>query len=259
MSTRRSSRSAYKSLVELEKRAKAAEAAAEGPLWGQEAFVEDDDDDGSFDAEKMSDDGEDIIDSDFDEPEDVPAPDDEVQAEKEVRRSEKQTTKKARTGKYVDPALKANRGQAPSNRPQKKAKKASETENASASNNNIHRSSLRRSTKIASMRAAEEREKRQVTEAERRKKKAAREAEKPEVRVLTQKEMLEEAKITEEKNKESLKELLRLEEEKKRLPPPKKKSKEPVMSVKSSKDGKQTVSFTSKDTDARKAMFPHLY
>lgn len=59
MSTRRSSRSAYKSLVELEKRAKEAEAAAAGPLWGQDAFAEDDDDDdGSFDAERLSDDGE---------------------------------------------------------------------------------------------------------------------------------------------------------------------------------------------------------
>lgn len=171
-----------------------------------------------------------------------------------MRKSEKQAARKARSGKYVDPALKANRGQTPSDRPQKKAKKSSEAENA-----NIHRSSLRRSTKIASMHAAEEREKRQLTEAERRKKKAAREAGKPEVRILTQKELLEEAKATEEKNKESLKELLRLEEEKKRLPPPKKKSKEPIMTLRSSRDGKQTVSFMSKDTDAKKAMFPHLY
>lgn len=58
MSARRSSRSAYKSLVELEKRAKEAEAAASGPLWGEDAFGEEDDDDRSFDAEKLSDDGE---------------------------------------------------------------------------------------------------------------------------------------------------------------------------------------------------------
>lgn len=59
MSTRRSSRSAYKSLVELERRAKEAEASAAGPLWGEEAFADDDDDDdGSFDAERLSDDGE---------------------------------------------------------------------------------------------------------------------------------------------------------------------------------------------------------
>lgn len=182
----------------------------------------------------------------------MPAPEGE-QSEKVARQSERQASRKARTGKYVDPALKANRRQAPSNRPQKKAKASSEVENP-----NIHRSSLRRSTKIASMHAAEEREKRELTDAKRRKKKAAREADKPEVRVLTQKELLEEAKVTEEKNKESLKELLRLEEEKKRLPPPKNKSKEATMTMRS-RDGKETVSFSSKDTDAKKAMFPQMY
>lgn len=120
------------------------------------------------------------------------------------------------------------------------------------------RPSLRRSTKVASERAAKEREKRQQEDEERRRKRTLREAEKPEVRKLTQEELLEEAKETEVANRESLKELLRLEEEKKRLPPPKKMENGPVMSLRS-RDGKQTVSFTLKETDARKAMFPQMY
>lgn len=51
MSTRRSRRSNYKSLIELEKRAKEAT-----PLFGEEAL--DDSDDQSFDADRHSDDGE---------------------------------------------------------------------------------------------------------------------------------------------------------------------------------------------------------
>lgn len=58
MPQRRSSRGAYKSLVELERRAKEAEAAAEGPLWGDGVFTEADDDDGSFDVDGHSDDGQ---------------------------------------------------------------------------------------------------------------------------------------------------------------------------------------------------------
>lgn len=51
MSARRSRRSTYKSLIELEKRAKEAT-----PLFDEEAF--DDSDDQSFDADRHSDDGE---------------------------------------------------------------------------------------------------------------------------------------------------------------------------------------------------------
>lgn len=110
---------------------------------------------------------------------------------------------------------------------------------------------------MASLRAAEQREKREVTEMERRRRKKLREKEKPEIRVLSQKEMLEEARETEVRNGESLKELLRLEEEKKRVPL-KKKGKEERMSVRSAREG-ETVSFTRKDADAKREMFPHLF
>eukprot|EP00177_Eucheuma_denticulatum_P005967 GFKZ01010881.1.p1 GENE.GFKZ01010881.1~~GFKZ01010881.1.p1 ORF type:complete len:242 (-),score=70.21 GFKZ01010881.1:1262-1987(-) len=241
MSARRSRRSTLRSLVELEKRA--SEAA---PLFGEDAL--DDSDDQSFDADRLSDDGEDIVDSDFDEPEEAPT-DEAGQAEKAARQAER---KRKRPGKYVDPAIKGRRAQG-SARPVQRRSKSADVEPAA-----IHRSSLRRSTKLASVRAAEERERRMADEEERRKRKMMKAAEKPQVKILTQEELLEEAKETEVKNRESLKELLRLEEEKKRLPVVKKKEGGDVMSVRSA-GGKQTVSFTRKEVDARKEMFPHLY
>lgn len=171
-----------------------------------------------------------------------------------MRRVEKEAARKARAGKYVDPGLKRSAGgaAAAASRGVKKVRKGADAGRAGG-----HRTSLRRSTKIASLRAAEQREKREVTEMERRQRKKLREMEKPEIRVLSQKEMLEEARETEVRNGESLKELLRLEEEKKRVPV-KKKGKGERMSVRSARDG-ETVSFTRKDADAKREMFGHLF
>lgn len=191
------------------------------------------------------------MDSDFDEPEEA-ATADGAQAEKAVQQGEQ---KRRRSGKYVDPALKRRRVSEVARAAERKPTKSGQSENGTLST--IHRSSLRRSTKIASERAAEERERRAADEEERRRRKMLREARKPQEKILTQKELLEEAKETEIKNRESLRELLRLEEEKKRVPIVRKVEGE-VMSIKS-RGGEQTVSFTSKDADARKELFPHLY
>lgn len=192
-----------------------------------------------------------MIDSDFDEPEEVAA-EDGTQAEKVARQAER---KQRRGGRYVDPALKRRRVADVARTTDKKVK-GGQGEDGTPST--IHRSSLRRSTKIASERAAEERERKAADGEERRRKKMLREAGKPQEKILTQKELLEEAKETEIKNRESLKELLRLEEEKKRVPVVRKKVEGEVMSMRS-KGGKQTISFTNKDTDSRREMFPHLY
>lgn len=191
------------------------------------------------------------MDSDFDEPEEI-ATEDGTQAEKAARQAQR---KQRRSGKYVDPALKRRRVADMAQSTEKKVK-GMQGENETPSTN--HRSSLRRSTKIASERAAEERERKAADEQKRRRKKMLREAEKPQEKILTQKELLEEARETEIKNRESLKELLRLEEEKKRVPVVKKKMKGEAMSTRS-REGKQTISFTSKDADARKELFPHIY
>lgn len=192
-----------------------------------------------------------MVDSDFDEGEDAAQEGDDVQAEKAARVSERQAARRAKGGRYVDPALKASYRTAALTASAKKPKPQRKPKSS-----RLPRASPRRSTKVASEQASEKRAKRQVKDAERRLKRTQRQAEKPEVRVWTQEELLEEAKKTEVKNRESLKELLRLEEEKKRLPPPKSKSHVPVISLRS-RNGKQTVSFTSKNTDVPQFMFPH--
>lgn len=200
---------------------------------------------------------QDIIDSDFDEPEERQKEEGD-DAEKEVRQSER---KRRRSGKYVDPATKKRRlntGSAVQRKPKSNEEKSKDDKGKNAKTLRTGRPSLRKSTKIASERAAEERKRRKQDDAERRRKKLLREAGKPEEKVWTQKELLEEAKETEIKNRESLKELLRLEEEKKRLPPPKKKVNVEIISVRS-RDGKHTISFTDKNADARKELLPHLY
>lgn len=58
MAQRRSTRGAFTSLADLELRAKEREASAAGPLWGEEAFAEPQEGDGSFDIDGHSDDGQ---------------------------------------------------------------------------------------------------------------------------------------------------------------------------------------------------------
>lgn len=230
---RRSRRGAYRGLKELQARAKAV-AAEETEALLSAAL---DDDDKSFDENDTSD-GEDIIDSDFDEPEEAAQESNPAPVEPRER--------KRRYGKYVDPATKKPR---PATAPKPHA--AGTPANAA---DPPARKSLRRSTKAASEKAAESRAQRRKDEAVRRARREAREANKEVLKIPTQEELLAEAAETEVANRESLKELLRLEEEKKRLPPPKKRSTGPVVSTRS-RDGVQTLSF-SDGVDPREVMFP---
>lgn len=176
-----------------------------------------------------------------------------------MRAAERRSARKIRSGKYVDPALKPAKRGRPRKDGEERPKKRTRGADAAADtdNLNVDRSSLRKSTKAASSRAADEREKRELDDEQRRMKKALRDANKPEVRKLTQKELLEEAAETEISNREDLKNLLRLEEERKRLPPPKVKQTGPCISVRS-RDGKQTVSISDPNLDARAVLFPHI-
>ncbi len=60
---------------------------------------------------------------------------------------------------------------------------------------------------------------------------------------MSQKELLEEAKITEKKNRESLQKMLQIEEEKKKIPTRAPRLTGPLI-VYHSKDGKDTITFT---------------
>jgi hypothetical protein len=194
---------------------------------------------------------QDIVDSDFDEPEDVGEADDEQAAAKEERQ---QRTSSARgiTGKYVDPALRPKK--APGQPAAKRAKIASA--HAEPVEVNVDRSSLRRSTKAASAKADKVRNARHAEMEERRLQKREREKNKVPDKILTQEEMLAEAKVTAVENAKDLDALLRLEEERKRQPLAKTADPGPRMSVISKASG-TVIAFLEKNADARAAMFPH--
>lgn len=277
---RRSGRRAYVSLAVLQERAKAVATAEEqAAFWGEGPSAQDIDDDESFDENGLSDEAEDVVDSDFDEPESVDNDDDRNSpknadaptapsaAEAAVRTEERRAMRRDRTSRYVDPATKKRNTVETSNQLKKDGtttgkekrtvtnnlKRNGQDANATASGT---RSSLRKSTKAASARAAEQRERRRVGEAARRKQKAIRDAGRTPVRPLTQAERLEAAKITEELNRDSLADLLRMEEEKKRVPVIKRDKQGDVISARS-KNGKWTVSFPE-GVDVSNVMFPHL-
>jgi len=107
----------------------------------------------------------------------------------------------------------------------------------------FNKSTLRRTTKIASQQARKKHEIRTLEEAERRKKKEERERGREEDRELTQEELLAEAVETEKLNRQSYLELVRLEETKK-APPPKRPTKKGPCVVFTSKGGQQLLSFT---------------
>lgn len=196
-------------------------------------------------------------------------------AETAVRAEERRNARRDRPNKYVDPALRRKTGNNNVNnntstagpQPQQKATSSivhSVTKFGGGKTSSVAslatiagtRTSLRKSTKAASARAAEERAKRRVDEEARRKQKALRDAEREPTRPLTQKERLEEAKQTEVMNRESLADLLRMEEEKKRAATTSKRETGPVISF-LSRAGKSTVSL-SEGVDVQKAMFPQM-
>lgn len=115
---------------------------------------------------------------------------------------------------------------------------------------------MRKSTKAASAKAAEERERRRKGEEARRRLRAKREAEREPTRPLTQEERLAKARETEIENRASLAELLKMEESKKRATVQKKQTNEPVLSLRI-RDGKTTISL-SEGVDAMAVMFPQV-
>lgn len=149
----------------------------------------------------------------------------------------------------MDPALK-RRGAAAGARPAKRAKTA---EAAAPPPPAADRASLRKSTKAASLRADAARAAEDAARAARRAKARPPRAPDP---PLTQAQLLAEAEGTAIENEKDLQRLLRLEEERKRLPDKAVKEVGPRM-VTHDKEGKTHVSFSEKDADARKALFPH--
>lgn len=255
---RRSRRNAYKSLAELQRRAQAATPADEAEAWGDAGLLDDADDD-SFDEAAMSDTGSDQVDSDFDAPEDGVEAEQEaaaVAAESHARSAERRSRRKSST--YVDPARKRSTAQHPrrvgvngsgvkpiiSGSSEDKSRQPSTT-TATTSLTTVQgaRLSLRKSTKVASARAAESRRSALVESELRRKARAAREAQRKPVVPLTQEQRLSNARVTEKDNATSLDKLLRVEEEKKRAAAPTRKAETrgPVVSVRS-REGVTTVS-----------------
>lgn len=187
-------------------------------------------------------------------------------AEAEVRAEERRASRKDRPSKYVDPAMRRNKASVTQKKTSINNATSTSTPtptSASASASVFGsvpglqmRTSLRKSTKAASAKAAEERARRKVDEDERRKIKARRDAGRVPMKEKTQSERLNEAKVTEELNKQSLKELLKMEEDKKKVTASKKKqTAKRAVSVRS-KNGVQTVSLT-KDLDVIETLLPH--
>ena len=249
MATRRSTR--QRKVIPIEE-LKQRESEADAEFWGQEAFADDEEDE-EFDVGVEVE--EDVIDSDFDAPEERVS--DGSDAEREARLSER---KRKRTG-YVDPARKKRHttsGITPATTDggsgdvkavrEKRTKSASESPVAP-------RTGLRNSTKRASLKAAEERAARDEEQAVRRAKRAAREARRVPVKEPTQEEKLAEAVETERANAESLRHLLRLEEERKRLPVRKKRTRGAVIHMRD-REGVTTLSFMDPETDVKEVLFP---
>lgn len=184
---------------------------------------------------------QDVVDSDFDREEQVLNSSTQAQtAEQEARLADRVRSKRGVVGRYVDPAL----------RPKHHKKRARQTQTISPSSTGLDRSSLRKSTRVASEQAAERRAIKQ-----RRK---PRERKLEHVHIPTQEERLETAKMTEKENGESLKQLLRLEEEKKRVPAERKEVTGDKIGYEW-KHGKSKISFTKgvSDDQIRSFLFNH--
>eukprot|EP00178_Gracilaria_changii_P027854 TRINITY_DN922_c0_g1_i2.p1 TRINITY_DN922_c0_g1~~TRINITY_DN922_c0_g1_i2.p1 ORF type:complete len:285 (-),score=75.69 TRINITY_DN922_c0_g1_i2:1175-1921(-) len=216
----RRSKRQHKSVAELERRAR--------EVFQEEGEQLYEGSDASVDLADLSD-QEDEVDSDFDREEEVGDAEQEAkQAERELRRAERAErvhTQKRKVGAYVDAA----------SRTERKERKVRRTSGATHVQKGLDRSSLRKSTRVASARAAE---RRAINE-----KKKPRERRVEHYEVPTQQQRLQTARMTEVLNRNSLKDLLRLEEEKKRVVVKKKTDVGESMSTKW-KHGSCTISFT---------------
>ena len=199
---------------------------------------------------------QDVVDSDFDEPEE-PVEENDDAAERDVRREERAKRRRLRSGKYVDPALKRRRETNVYTGASKERVRTKGSERQTAAST-IEKRGLRKSTKARSEKAAQDRKRKLEEEEERKKERVERERKKVKVRLPTQEELLEEAKETEKKNREDLKNLLRLEEEKKRLPPPKKANTGPKLRF-TSQHGRNVISFTDDKIDLKDFLFPTFH
>jgi hypothetical protein len=179
--------------------------------------------------------------------------------------------RKARTGHYVDPALKKTRpgqrrgtpaaaeaGDGHTDRPVKRAKLHEEDAGEDALAPIVDRTSLRKSTKAARELADKVRRERELDRNERRMIKREREKDKTPERLLTQDELLKESDETAVQNAADLQVLLRLEEERKRLPKKPVAEQGPTMTV-ISREGKTLINFKDKDADARATLFPQAF
>ncbi|KAJ8904137.1 hypothetical protein NDN08_000664 [Rhodosorus marinus] len=208
------------------------ELDADEEFWNQDAFA-DEEDDASFEGNESP--PEDVIDSDFDQPEVVEA----APVEEDV----KEKKRKANTAYKDSAATRKNNANPPSKgRPGGRPRKTGLNIEMEVFNR-----SMRRTTKMASAQTMQKRREREQEDTKRRIKKEERDQFREEERELTQEELMKEALKTEEINKASYLELVRLEEEKKRLPPTKQKVQPGPRLVLRSRDGKQTLSFTAEE------------
>ncbi|KAA8494717.1 SWR1 complex subunit 2 [Porphyridium purpureum] len=214
------------------------EKDADDEFWAQRAFDEDADD-ASFDEQRdvSSDAREDVVDSDFDEPEEQPddrgkGGDDLQENERQIKRAERATAashrKRALGRAYKEPTHA---------KPVKSIKKAttalpaaSEVATAASVVSPLRsKGALRSSTKLASSISEKERTLKAQEDRKRLEKIRERRNRAEPERILTQAELLEEAKQTAVRNAEDLARLLRVEESRKRVEPVRKVLKLPSM------------------------------
>jgi len=214
------------------------EAEADAEFWGQAAFQEAEDD-ADFDS-AAEEEPPDEVDSDFDA-EEAP-PDATFDPERAARSDEHRAAARAskRKRRYVDPATKPKPRQPTTPRPSPRPRHTPSEPHEF----NVDKASLRRSTKQASASSEKTRQQRAAEEEERRKVRERQMAKRTVERPPTQQELLRETHVTEKKNLEDLRQLLKLEEEKKRPPPQRETTNGPHMRF-VSRAGVQTLSFSS--------------
>uniref|UniRef100_A0A7S2ZFK5 Vps72/YL1 C-terminal domain-containing protein n=1 Tax=Rhodosorus marinus TaxID=101924 RepID=A0A7S2ZFK5_9RHOD len=208
------------------------ELEADEEFWNQDAFA-DEEDDASFEGNESA--PEDVIDSDFDQPEVVEV----APVEEEVREKKR----KANTVYKDSAATKKNSA----NHTAKRGRGGRPRKTGLNIELEVFNRSMRRTTKMASAQTMQKRREREQEDTKRRIKKEERDQFREVERELTQEELMKEALKTEEINKASYLELVRLEEEKKRLPATKQQIQRGPRLTFRSRDGKQTLSFTAEE------------
>mmetsp|Transcript_16801 Transcript_16801/g.23376 ORF Transcript_16801/g.23376 Transcript_16801/m.23376 type:complete len:373 (-) Transcript_16801:69-1187(-) len=225
------------------------ENEADESFWNQEYFKEEAEDT----VYEQQEEEEDVVDDDFDLPEnDVFEPEEDEEA---AKKSDRQPKKKS---VYVDP-----KGQAALQREKKRQKRTikpkvkeieSDDDYSENESDELEEPSkatgketpktdrqMRDSTKTLSMEKKVARERRQKELQRRRAERGPRR--RTYYRKISQKDLLEETKITEEINKASLEILLAIEEERKKLPQLKTIIQGPIITF-HSKDGQSTLTFS---------------